>query len=338
MFKKLCNSALLAGLMAVSLAVPARAQMAPGVRAQGFAGAFTAVADDASAVYWNPAGIATGALVSGVIDFGIAEQVPDTPQTARGHRDTSGIVGFSATAVGVAYYRQTTYAADEVVPAVVGSQSREEVMRSVHALVTGTIGVSLLQSLSEHVVVGVTPKWVRGSVRNGESSARELHDALDDAADLEGPATTAFDVDVSVMAHVNRFRFAVMGRNLTTPEFENGSDGTSVEIDRQVRIGGAWGSGWSGISRLIVAVDGDVTTQRSPDGDRRDIAAGVETWWLNQRLGVRGGARRSTVGDARSVFAGGVSAGLAAGVFVDAQLTRGRDDVRGWSVGARLAF
>ncbi len=31
-----------------------------GVRAEGMGGAFVAVADDASAVYWNPAGIATG--------------------------------------------------------------------------------------------------------------------------------------------------------------------------------------------------------------------------------------------------------------------------------------
>ena len=53
MSEKLRNSALIAVLLAVGIAVPARAQMAPGVRAQGLAGAFTGVADDASAVYWN---------------------------------------------------------------------------------------------------------------------------------------------------------------------------------------------------------------------------------------------------------------------------------------------
>jgi hypothetical protein len=31
------------------------------------AGAYVGVADDATAVYWNPAGVATGALVSVVI-------------------------------------------------------------------------------------------------------------------------------------------------------------------------------------------------------------------------------------------------------------------------------
>src|SRR4029453_16580011 len=35
-----------------------------GVRAQGMAGAFVAVADDATAAYWNPAGLGTGDFVS----------------------------------------------------------------------------------------------------------------------------------------------------------------------------------------------------------------------------------------------------------------------------------
>ena len=55
----------------------------------------------------------------------------------------------------------------------------------------------------------------------------------------------------ALMAWVNRFRFGLVARNLTTPEF--GDDGEPrIELDREVRIGGAWGSGWTGISRVIV--------------------------------------------------------------------------------------
>ena len=33
--------------------------------------AFVAVADDATAIYWNPAGMATGAILSFVLDYGV---------------------------------------------------------------------------------------------------------------------------------------------------------------------------------------------------------------------------------------------------------------------------
>ena len=42
----------------------AQAEAPVGVRAAGMGGAFTAVADDASAVFWNPGGLASGAFFS----------------------------------------------------------------------------------------------------------------------------------------------------------------------------------------------------------------------------------------------------------------------------------
>src|SRR5689334_2120727 len=55
--------AALAAAMLVVSTRPARAQLfeAVGTRAQGLGGAFVAVADDATASWWNPAGLATGA-------------------------------------------------------------------------------------------------------------------------------------------------------------------------------------------------------------------------------------------------------------------------------------
>src|SRR3989304_4469026 len=63
-----------------------------GTRAEGMGGAFVAVADDASAVYWNPAGIATGAT----FDF----QVSGGPSTL--------FVGASMPVVGLSFYRMHT--------------------------------------------------------------------------------------------------------------------------------------------------------------------------------------------------------------------------------------
>ena len=100
----------------------------------------------------------------------------------------------------------------------------------------------------------------------------------------------------------------------------------------------AWGSGWTGISRVIVAVDSDLTTQRSPNGDRRDLAVGVETWWKQQRFGVRSGVSRSTVGEARAAVSSGVSAALTTGMYVDAHATLGERGQRGWGMGVRVLY
>jgi hypothetical protein len=313
MLTKIRNRALFAVFLAAASADPAIGQSFPGARAAGMAGAFVAVADDASAVYWNPAGVATGSFVSAVVDYGRWRPVPGTGQPTQNKWDTTTFVGMSATALGLAYYRLGAYGNGSVEPAVMGSQSREEVRRSVHGLTTSTVGVSLVQSLTEHIVVGATPKFVRGG------------------------GSGAFDLDAGAMLWVNRIRVGVVARNLTTPSFDRAGSG-SIELDREVTVGAAWGSGWTGISRVIVSVDGDVTSRPTPAGDRRDVAAGVETWWMNQRIGVRGGVRRSTIGDARATVAAGMSAGLTAGTLLEAHVVRGQGGERSWSIGARVFF
>ena len=312
MSTNLRNRTLIAVLFILAIARTAAAQGDVGTRASGMAGAFVAVADDATAVYWNPAGIGTGSIVSVVLDAGRFRLDQPPSQAVSGEEDTGAVVALSATAIGFAYYRAGTFAKSAAEPADLNPESREEVLRSVHALTLSTVGVSLVQSLGEHLIVGATPKLVHGD------------------GDLTG------DIDAGLMASVNRFRFGLVARNLTTPEFGEG-DG-ALELNREVRIGGAWGSGWTGISRVVVSVDGDVMARPAPSGDRRDVAAGVETWWVSQRLGVRGGVRRSTIGEARAAVAAGISAGLKPGMLVEAHIMRGRDDERSWSVGARMTF
>jgi len=309
MQKKMRNSALLAVFFALVTAEVAGAQQTPvGTRAAGMAGAFVAVADDATAVYWNPAGVAAGSIVSAVIDYGRSEPERASLQPLANQQDTTAFVGFSATAIGLAYYRLPTYGA----AAVSGANSRE-VVGSVRAVTTDTLGVSLVQSLTDYIVVGVTPKVVWG------------------------PSGSTFDVDAGVMLAANRFRLGVVGRNLTTPKFET-DEGMTIDLDQEVRAGIAWGSGWTGTSRVIVSVDADLKDRLTPLGDRRDVAAGAETWWLKQRLGLRGGWRRSTIGEGRAAVAAGLSAGLKPGMLLEAHVMRGQDHDRSWSVGARMLF
>src|SRR3954447_9491462 len=67
-----------------------------GNRPQGMGGAFTAVADDATASWWNPAGLAGGAFFNALIEV-------DRPDTATS--DSVRGVAISYPALGLTYYR-----------------------------------------------------------------------------------------------------------------------------------------------------------------------------------------------------------------------------------------
>ena len=295
-------------LAVLALARPAEAQAPLGTRAAGLAGAFVGVADDASAVYWNPAGLATGPIVSFLATFSEEKTAPNDAQAVTGERLAGKMVALSLPPVGIAIYRLNAFGTERVASAVTGPLSREEVRRSVHALTTSTAGVSLLQSLTEYIVVGATPKVVHGA------------------------DSTTFDVDAGLMIAVERIRVGLVVRNLTTPTFGE------LELSREARVGAAWGTGLPGHSRVMVSVDGDLTSRAAPNGDRRDVAAGVETWWRDRRLGLRGGVRRSTIGASRAAVAAGVSAGLTPGTLLEAHVVRGQSDERGWSIGVRMGF
>jgi hypothetical protein len=336
------NVLLAVTILAAAAPQAAYAQDPIGVRAQGLAGAFVGVADDASAVYWNPSGLATGAFVSFVLDYGQRDLGPEGGQLSpnRASRQTSGIVAFSSPPLGFAYYRIASFGAGPRESVVMGVPGREEVRRSVHAITTSTVGVALLQSVGDYLVVGATLKLISGSVADGVSATFRADGALDDAEDLHGAGETTGDVDVSAMSALGHLRLGVVARNLTTPVFASDAAGETepVELQRQVRIGGGWGSGWPGISRVIIAVDADVMNRTTPDGDRRDVAAGAETWWLKQRLGVRAGVRGSTIGTARSVVATGVSTAVKTGFYLEGHVALGQQEERSWSVGARFTF
>jgi F plasmid transfer operon, TraF, protein len=112
--------------------IPAAATAQPfetiGVRALGMGGAFVAVADDASAIWWNPAGLATGGIFSMAVDY---ESLDD---------DRSGTGIFTATPpLGLGYVRT-----------------------KVEGLVTHQAGVTLLHTLVDGFTVGASLKFVRG--------------------------------------------------------------------------------------------------------------------------------------------------------------------------------
>lgn len=338
MATKCVRLSLLIACALVLQAGEASAQGPVGVRAAGMAGAFVGVADDATAVFWNPAGLATGALASFVFDYGIAETFFDVEPRQAGRRDTGGIIAVSLPPLGLSYYRLGEYGVTPPEAAVTSSVGREEVRRIVQAVVTTTVGATVLQSLTDYLVVGTTLKLVRGGAARASIGHTDSRGALRRAGQIPRKEETTGDVDVGVMLAAGHVRAGIAARNLTTPSFALDDTGRDVQLDRHVRVGGGWGSGWPGLSRVIVGVDADVTRRRAVDGDRRDVAVGAEAWWAKQRLGVRGGVRSSTLGERRSSLSSGLSVGIANGIFVEAQAAIGAADQRSWSVGARITF
>jgi F plasmid transfer operon, TraF, protein len=329
----------MAAITLLFTSVPASGQAPFGVRASGMAGAFVGVADDATAVYWNPAGLATGALASFTFDYGIDDTFSDVPEALRaGRRETAGIIALALPPLGLTYYRMGEYASPPPEAAVTNSAGREEVRRAAQAVVTTTVGATVLQSITDYLVVGATVKLVRGEASRGSITAADTREALDKAGQLPRSGETTGDVDVGLMVATGHIRAGVVARNLTTPAFDLDETGREVQLDRQVRVGAGWGSGWPGNSRVIVGVDADVTRRPAVDGDRRDVAAGAEVWWARQRLGVRGGVRSSTLGERRASVSSGLSVGIANGIFFEAQAAIGAADERAWNVGARITF
>jgi hypothetical protein len=113
-----------------------------GVRAQGMAGAFVAVADDATAVYWNPAGLPTGDLVSLVAE----RSHVSLPPTGSGDRATlrTGAILIGTPPLAAGYYR-------------LGS--------------THVVPVTVVQSIGEYLNVGGAVKAVWGEGIDGRTHA-----------------------------------------------------------------------------------------------------------------------------------------------------------------------
>src|SRR5689334_16958172 len=179
-------------LLCLLASLPARAQSdAPvGVRAAGLGGAFTAVADDASAVFWNPAGLASGSYFSLVADYNTLK----TSEDAASPRDRSGLIlALGTPPLGLSYYRTSVVTQDTPLH---GSESGVPVPGHLEKLVAHNVGVTLVQSIARGIAVGTTVKWVHG-IASSTSAASPV--PFDRAGDLNGEGSDKFDADFGVM-------------------------------------------------------------------------------------------------------------------------------------------
>lgn len=333
--------AALAGALVLVSAFQARAQLYEdvGTRAQGMSGAFVAVADDATAVWWNPAGLATGPVFNAVIEKGRVTEPESPVMTAPARRATMSGFAMAFPSLGFSYYRLriSEFAPSNSTESLLPNRQDDGGEPHVRSRAFSQLGVTLDQTLLDHLVVGATLKLVRAG--QGEGGVDPSKDLLDQGDDLDLPHETHGDLDLGVMLALTHFRAGLTARNMTTPEFGEGND--RFELKRQVRAGAAVvGKSTGLVQEVTVAADADLTRTATPFGDVRHVALGGEVWLAKQqRVGVRGGVAANTIGARRTTTSAGVSVKTFSSLYIDAARTFGSDQsVRGWSTSARFTF
>src|SRR3982751_1721854 len=98
---------LAAAALVVSHPVVAQTFDIVGTRAAGMGGAFVAVADDASATYWNPGGLALGHIFTAVFERNVTDVRPDRPNHSSPPQ-TGSLIPLAMPALGFAHYQLRT--------------------------------------------------------------------------------------------------------------------------------------------------------------------------------------------------------------------------------------
>ncbi len=301
---------------------PALAQPfeAVGSRALGMAGAFVAVADDASGAYWNPAGLASGQPAGATIEWSRLQNGNRKADASSGPWERSTrFTSLGTWPLGLSYTQ-----VDELSLAGEGRVER---------FTATQYGLSVLQTLAEGFVIGSTLKYVRGRVGTAQWDGATAGEALDSGRDLSGRSSGAFDVDLSAMIDSRVFRIGATVKNLRSPEFHDGSGLVRV-LERRSRVGVAILPS----AGLTLAIDLDLDTADLPSGPQRVLAAGGEHTF-SPRVVLRAGVRRNLEGTRSTLGAGGASVALRPGTWLDAHVTVGRSsEDRGFGIGLRAGW
>ena len=307
----LCRFGPLVIVLAIASPVSAQTFETTGARALGMGGAFVAVADDASAVWWNPAGLATGPFFSLAIEHSRFEQRRPFGFGEAPVERSSFFIGVASLPLGLSYVKTGERF-------MVSGPADEPIARELR---THQIGATVLQSLSDAIVVGATLKYVHGIVASAPVGAP-----------LEGKGGHAFDADLSVMATSGPVKAGLTVRNIFSPEFE-AEDGSTQELPLLARAGVSY----LATPALTFAADVDLKAAQSGADRRRMVAFGGE--YRLSRASVRAGARFDTIGSINALATVGGSYAVRNGIWVDVWAATGKRDAdRGWGLAGRFTY
>lgn len=308
-----------------------------GSRALGMGGAFVAVANDSSATWWNPAGLAAGPF----LDVAIARTAASVDDRLPAGRRGIWSFALATPPFGLSYYRLRLTEIRPLDPTAEAGAGREDRRAgvAVRSLSASQFGATILHTLATGIHVGTTVKYVRGTARAADLGGTEaallrVPDLLDRADELAGgDADGGLDLDAGVLAVAGAFRVGGLVRNVREQAFDG------MRLPRQVRVGAAYDAEALGGRPLLVSLDADVRAYASAAGERRVIATGAEHWFRARRVGVRGGARVNTAGAGDLAVTAGATVSPRPGMFVDGHVVRGGNGGEdGWGIAARVSF
>jgi hypothetical protein len=303
-------SVLCALLVCAPFPVFAQSIESVGIRAQGVAGAFVAVADDATATWWNPAGLAwSQSFVDGVVEVGRG-----------GHWG----LAFGFPALGVSYYHLNISQIPPSASTGGGGTNRQDLgavgtgLPVPYSVGFNQFGATVGQSIGDHFVVATTAKVMY---------------ALSD---------TRGDFDLGAMAAFGPVRAGLNVRNLIGGTFGTSGTGTAFELTRQARAGVAVTPPTRGsLDRLTLSLDVDLTTAPFEGHDERHVAGGTEVWFRGRRVAARGGAGVNVVRDAGNAAYGavGITVSPFQRCYVDGVAAWGPSEDRNrWGFDLRVTF
>ena len=337
MTKIRCQAAfILCALCFTALHASAQVVEVVGSRALGMGGAFVAVANDGTATWWNPAGLAAGPFA----DLALGRASTDIDEGLPARREPGWWFAVGTPPFGFSYYRvkATNIGPFRTIAPDAGGREDRRAAVPVWSLSATQFGATFVQTLISGVHAGTTLKYVRASGSSGdlfEPVSPGVSDLLDQAEAIDrGDAIGAFDLDVGLIAVRGPVRVGGVMRNVRESEIG------ALRLPRQLRVGVAFDVSETAAGMpLTFALDADAGAYETPYGDRRVVALGGEGWVAARRLGFRGGARFNTVGARERTFTAGASVGVRSGLYLDGHVAHGgSNEEAGWSVGARATF
>jgi hypothetical protein len=269
-----------------------------GTKAAAMGGAFTAVANDPTAFYWNPAGYAFGPVVHAGVQWGESDM-----DRGDGVTFGDGAAGFS---LGLTFMGVAGTFSREI------SSRLDEIVLSSRGLETFDLSVSILQSLPfDDLVIAGNVHYLRGeshelfeslaSLSPGERTPSAIRDRV---LHTEGEGSATASVDLAALYQPRDWlRLGIMWRRLFEPGFRLPS-GEEIVLPRHGRAGVAFFLP----RETTVSFDFDLSSQGGADESWRELSLGVDKRWFEDALSLRAGLRAETGSGrgARPAFSAGV--------------------------------